>query len=144
MQRDRPSDFPTVLVAANDRGTGLAFTARLEQEHCLVLAARNANEALQFVISHSRPIHVLLIDLEMDGIEVAARLGRYRPDMQVVLFSEERDNTPHALPPEEALLKVRLLLGMDPVGNTGTAVPIRRTSKEPELHEVRQITPRIA
>lgn len=144
MQRDRPLGFPAVLVATNHREIRLVFTARLEQERCLVLAAGNANEAVQFVISHSRPIHVCLIDLEMDGVQLAARLGCYRPDMKVVIFSEERNSAPHALAPEEALLKVRWLLGAEPPHSADAAVPIRSPSKQPDREEVRQMRPKIA
>ena len=145
MQRDNKSTgFPTVLVAANDRSVRLAFAAELQQEHCLVLSAANADEALQIVVSHSRRIHVLLVDLDMDGIALAARLSRYRCQLQVVLFSEERENTRGALPLEEALPKVRSLLGIGQGGNTSISLPVHHASKPADVHEIRRMTAKIA
>jgi CheY-like chemotaxis protein len=144
MRRDNLPGFPTVLVAANDRKIRQAFAAELQREQCLVLAAGNAEEAVRFVVSHSRPIHVLLIDVNMDGIELSAQLSRYRPHMQIVLFSERPENTRGALQPEEAIMRAGVLLGIGQSSSAVAAVPIRRTSKSPDLRESHPLTPKIA
>jgi len=144
MQRDSRESFPTVLVATSDRKMCLEFVAHLQQESCLVLTAANPDEARQIIVSHSRPIHVLLIDLAMDGFALAARLNRYRPHMRAVFFSEQPGDASDTLSPENALAAVRSLLGIGRSADAASPIPIRTTSQKPECKQIRDITPRIA
>jgi hypothetical protein len=63
---------------------------------CLVLAgyrvleARDGEEALRIAEGHAEPIHLVLTDVMMprlNGVELAGRLTRQRPDMKVLYMS---------------------------------------------------------
>lgn len=55
-----------------------------------VLDARDGEEALRIAEGHPEPIHLLLTDVMMprlNGVELAGRLTRQRPDMKVLYMS---------------------------------------------------------
>jgi len=55
-----------------------------------VLEARDGEEALRVAEGHAEPIHLLLTDVMMprlNGVELAGRLTRQRPDMKVLYMS---------------------------------------------------------
>jgi len=55
-----------------------------------VLEARDGEEALRIAEGHAEPIHLLLTDVMMprlNGVELAGRLTRQRPDMKVLYMS---------------------------------------------------------
>lgn len=55
-----------------------------------VLEARDGEEALRIAEGHPEPIHLLLTDVMMprlNGVELAGRLTRQRPDMKVLYMS---------------------------------------------------------
>lgn len=55
-----------------------------------VLEARDGEEALRIANGHTEPIHLLLTDVVMpglNGIELAGRLTRQRPDTKVLYMS---------------------------------------------------------
>lgn len=56
----------------------------------LILEARDGEEALRIAEAHTEPIHLLLTDVMMprlNGIELAGRLTRQRPDTKVLYMS---------------------------------------------------------
>lgn len=55
-----------------------------------VLEARDGEEALRIAEGHPEPIHLLLTDVMMprlNGVELAGRLTRQRPEMKVLYMS---------------------------------------------------------
>src|SRR5260370_41422870 len=55
-----------------------------------VLEARDGEEALRIAEGHTEPIHLLLTDVMMprlNGVELAGRLTRQRPDTKVLYMS---------------------------------------------------------
>src|SRR5260370_18078579 len=55
-----------------------------------VLEARDGEEALRIAEGHTEPIHLLLTDVMMprlNGVELAGRLTRHRPDTKVLYMS---------------------------------------------------------
>jgi len=55
-----------------------------------VLEARDGEEALRIAEGHTEPIHLLLTDVVMprlNGVELAGRLNRQRPDTKVLYMS---------------------------------------------------------
>jgi CheY-like chemotaxis protein len=55
-----------------------------------VLVASDGDEALAMISKHDGPIHLLLRDMVMPGLqghELAAAVGRLRPDTRVLLMS---------------------------------------------------------
>jgi len=91
-----PSNFPTVLVAAKSVELGQRLLEGIEEEKVLVLKARNQRELLGIVQLHSRPIHVVLLDIDI-GERMAAHLKRYRAKMHLVLVSGEPPGHPNSV-----------------------------------------------
>jgi two-component system, cell cycle sensor histidine kinase and response regulator CckA len=55
-----------------------------------ILEARDGEEALRVAEGHTEPIHLLLTDVIMpglNGVELAGRLARHRPDTKVLYMS---------------------------------------------------------
>jgi hypothetical protein len=77
-----------------------------------VLEADTKDTAIALAITHSRPIHVLLVGARMDAQQLVQKLRRYRPNLHVVYVTADwtyvRDDV---LLPDAALSKVRELLG---------------------------------
>jgi len=73
--------LPAVLVAGRDELRS-RLVSNLESDGYIVLEAGNEAEALHVVISQTRPIHILLADVDMNGHNLAVVLSRYRPEMQ--------------------------------------------------------------
>ena len=62
----------------------------LESRGYTVLAARNGAEALELAARHPGPIHLLLSDVVMPGMngrQLAAEIGKLRPEARVLLIS---------------------------------------------------------
>ncbi len=77
----------------------------LAREGCAVLTANDGAEALEICTQFTDPIHLLLTDVNMprlDGLELASRVRRERPDMKVVVMPgyttgvTRRENVPDA------------------------------------------------
>jgi hypothetical protein len=60
------------------------FASRLDPGNNLVIEARDADEVLNIVITHSRPIHALLIDDVIGDHQLCGILARYRSKMAIV------------------------------------------------------------
>ncbi len=105
-QLDEHEALPTVLVAAEEELRS-AIVPALEAAGYLVFTARNEAEALHFVVTHSRSIHILLADIDMNGNKLARALMCYRFEMRAFLITNQSHNDPNALTPAAAVAKVR-------------------------------------
>jgi CheY-like chemotaxis protein len=101
--------FPTILVAAEE-GLRQALIHSLEVDGYLVFDARNEAEALAIIVNQSRPIHILLADVNMNGHELARTLEPYRKEMQVLFVTVDPPGLSDALDLESALARVRRVL----------------------------------
>jgi len=85
----------TVLVADDSDGIRRLVRQVLERGGHAVLEARTAEEALTVAGAHPGPIHVLLTDVVMPGMncrEMAARLSATRPELRVLYMSGYADD----------------------------------------------------
>ncbi|HTP36002.1 MAG TPA: hypothetical protein VMJ75_27695 [Candidatus Acidoferrales bacterium] len=124
-QVDGPAPHPTILVAAVDNDMRCELTREFQRCGYLVLDAGSAENALQIVIGHSRPIHVMLLQLDGRDEALAARLSQYRPAMEIVLVprSSERARSAQRCP-SDVLAKAHQVLGqiaisLQPAGTAG-------------------------
>jgi DNA-binding NtrC family response regulator len=85
------SDYPTILVVHCDGDFRDSLVRTLKQKGYLILEAQDATKASQMVIRHSRHIHLLVADDSDDSRAVATTLKPYRPDMQVLHISSNRE-----------------------------------------------------
>jgi CheY-like chemotaxis protein len=106
---EKRDGFPTILVAA-ENGLRQRLVRTLAADGYLVLDARNEVEALHIVISHSRPIHILFADVNMNGYDLARTLKSYRPEMRALFVTVHSQGLSDSLDPETTLAKVRQLL----------------------------------
>jgi PAS domain S-box-containing protein len=91
----RPQEHETILLV-EDEGN-LRYLARqyLEQQGYVVLEAAEGDSALQLSSSHKGPIHLLLTDVVMPGMngrELATQVTRARPEMKVLYMSGYTEN----------------------------------------------------
>jgi len=80
----------TILVAEDSEPLRELTCALLETNGYTVLAARNAAQAIEIAERGDRPIHILLTDVIMPGMngrELARRLAAGRPEMKVLFMS---------------------------------------------------------
>ncbi|MBS2027638.1 MAG: response regulator [Deltaproteobacteria bacterium] len=80
----------TILLVEDDEQVRLVARGILRKSGYNVLEARNAGEALLICERHPQRIHLLLTDVVMpqvNGVELAKRLGAVRPDMKVICMS---------------------------------------------------------
>jgi CheY-like chemotaxis protein len=80
----------TILVVDDEPDVCELARDCLVAEGYRVLEARDGEEALRIAEGHTEPIHLLLTDVVMprlNGIELAARLIRQRPDTKVLYMS---------------------------------------------------------
>jgi DNA-binding NtrC family response regulator len=104
---------PTVLLAAEDEGLRSNLGFNLRQLGCLVLEAEAATRAIEAVISHSRPIQVLVVEKTLDGVGLLETVKRYRPQMRILLVTRDSNGSdPDVLAVDAALAKTRDLLNL--------------------------------
>jgi CheY-like chemotaxis protein len=102
-----------VLVAAENQGLRSDLVFRLRRLGCLVLEADTAIRAIEFVISHSRPIQALLADKNLDDVGLMERMKRYRPQMHILLVTgNSNESGPDVLAMDAAVAKTRELLDL--------------------------------
>jgi len=80
----------TVLLAEDQETVRLLIQRALEGRGYAVLAAGNGPEALDLAARHGKPIHLLITDLVMPGMngrELARRLAMERPRLRVLYVS---------------------------------------------------------
>jgi len=86
----------TVLLVEDERQVRTIADNILRRHGYNVLVAQNAGDALLICEREASPIHLLLTDVVMphlSGPELAARLGRLRPDMKVLFMSGYTDDS---------------------------------------------------
>lgn len=117
-QRRRREAYPTVLVASNDIALRHSLTHSLQQERCLVLEAENTEGLLHFTISHSRPIHVLLVDIQIEDPPLISMVQRYRPSTRILIVAgNPNENRLGVLGLDAALAEIRSIIrGLNEVG----------------------------
>ncbi|MEO9186898.1 MAG: response regulator, partial [Kofleriaceae bacterium] len=84
----------TILLVEDDEPVRAVTHNLLTRAGYHVLPARNAEDAAQLCESHTAPIHLLLTDIVMPGIngwELAAKLRVRRPEMKVLYMSGYAD-----------------------------------------------------
>lgn len=80
----------TILVVDDEADVCELARDCLVAEGYSVLDARDGEEALRIAEGHTEPIHLLLTDVMMprlNGVELAGRLTRQRPDTKVLYMS---------------------------------------------------------
>ena len=82
--------FPTVLVAEDDEQFRHALAENLRREGYHVLEAHDEADAYQVITVHSRLIHLLLIDMSIDGAS-ATRPKQYQSKLQVLFITKIDD-----------------------------------------------------
>jgi hypothetical protein len=103
--------FPTVLIAAENPGMRQSLADHLRQDQCNVLQADCAARLWYAIVNHSRPIHVLLLEIGMEGPDFAEKAKQYRPGMRIVLVEKHSDQGQQgALPVGAAAAQARKLL----------------------------------
>jgi CheY-like chemotaxis protein len=89
-----PPGMETVLLVEDEEGVRRVAREFLEIRGYTVLEATNGEEALQIAHSHPGPVHLLLTDVVMPGIngrELWRRLS-WRPEMKVLYMSGYPEN----------------------------------------------------
>ena len=106
-----PEAYPTVLVAAEDSNLRQFLKQSLESDGVHVLEAEGPKGALKHVVSHSRPIHILLADIDTAEAGSMPLLKTYRPSMHVIIVEHEATyGLSGVLSAADALKKARELL----------------------------------
>jgi DNA-binding response OmpR family regulator len=104
---DTRSGFPTILLAEDDNELRNALAHSLRQYGYLVLEAHDGPGALAIARIHSRPIHLLLIDVDMDD-HTSVFLKLYRPETSVMHITRHPNEAlQDALGQETVLAKVQ-------------------------------------
>jgi hypothetical protein len=97
-------DYPTILVAV-DEGLDFHLVRSLQLKGFHVLEADDWEHLFSVVRVHSRPIHLLLVDVSMDAR--VPILKEHRSELQIVFVNKPVDA-------DAVLAKVRQLLGSPP------------------------------
>jgi len=95
---------PTIVVASSDWTLRETIKNGLQEDGFHVLEADSALGARHCVVAHSRPIHYLLVDIDMVDAASTRVLKRYRPLMQVVFM------TGHSAPTRSGSVDVNVAL----------------------------------
>ena len=85
----------TVLVAEDDQRLSVLIGSTLRQAGYTVLAASHGEEALNIARSHASPIHLLLTDVVMPGMNgrvLSEQLKIFRPDTSILFMSGYSDD----------------------------------------------------
>ena len=100
---------PTVLVASDSGEMRRLLVDGLRQDNCHVLEADSMASTLDVVRGHSRPIHVLLLDVNLGALDPAVgTLRSYRSGMEIMSIG--CDKQPGVLLPLDALASTCELL----------------------------------
>jgi hypothetical protein len=89
-------EAPAILLVEDEDSVRRLMHKFLDREGYLLLEASGPAEAEELAAVHAGPIHVLVTDVVMPGMngpELAQRLTRSRPDLRVLLISGYRHDT---------------------------------------------------
>jgi DNA-binding response OmpR family regulator len=112
LQRD--DDYPTVLVVNDESDSLRSLIDGLRQDGYLVLEAADDVTPWEIVRTHSRPIHLMLLNWQMNKGVLASALKQYRPEMSVWFVTQhQHEDVLDVLTPEVAVDRVRLFFGGD-------------------------------
>jgi DNA-binding response OmpR family regulator len=91
-----PSRFegrqPTVLLIEGDEDTRFALLGTLVRAGYLVLTAATGHDAVGIVRGEAAPIDLVLLGVrlpDVSGLDLCARLRELRPDLPVIVCSDE-------------------------------------------------------
>jgi signal transduction histidine kinase/FixJ family two-component response regulator len=110
-QPDSVPGAPTILVVEDDAAVRELAGKFLSSAGYRVLVAKDGVEALQIAEECSEPLGLLLTDVvmpKMRGTELAARLEKLRPEMEVIFMSgylENEEGTQESIEPSAFLEK---------------------------------------
>jgi PAS domain S-box-containing protein len=93
--KDLPRGVETVLIVEDDKEVRKIAARILENQGYKVLEASHGSEALSLCKEHRKPIHLMLADVVMpglDGRELAERVKSLHPGMKVLYMSGYTDN----------------------------------------------------
>jgi CheY-like chemotaxis protein len=93
--RTSPQGYETILVVEDENTVRLVAVANLRKAGYHVLEARNAEEALQVLTAHGRPIDLVLTDVLMPGIhgpELVKRIKERQPEIKTLYMSGHADD----------------------------------------------------
>jgi CheY-like chemotaxis protein len=93
--KDLPRGVETVLIVEDDKEVRKIAVRILENQGYKVLEASQGSEALSLCKEHRKPIHLMLVDVVMpglDGRELAERVKSLHPGMKVLYMSGYTDN----------------------------------------------------
>jgi DNA-binding response OmpR family regulator len=96
--------YPTILVARDDGGLDGTLINYLQRNGFHVLDA-DSSDVFDVVKIHSRPIHLLLVDVSMEA--QLPILKKHRSELQVMLVKKP-------VGADDVLARVRQLLGSPP------------------------------
>jgi DNA-binding response OmpR family regulator len=105
MKHIQAHGYPTVLVAHDDQALRSTLAHCLRREGYHVLEAHHWTNVFDFLRVHSRPIHLLLVDVNQ--AEMVPMLKPYQSRMRVLFVNKPVDA-------DDVLPKVRQLLGSPP------------------------------
>jgi signal transduction histidine kinase/ActR/RegA family two-component response regulator len=91
-----PRGTETILLVEDEDAVRKLGSVCLEKLGYTVLEAGNGAEAIKLARRHAGPIHLLMTDMVMPGMngsELAQRLKEFRPDLRVVCMSGYTDTT---------------------------------------------------
>ncbi len=92
----RNREVLTVLVVEDDSAIS-GFIALVLELNCLrAVVAGNGQEAAQFISEHKKPIHLLIVDVVLpglDGIQVAKKFGEHFPNGKTIFITGWPDTT---------------------------------------------------
>jgi len=95
-RRELPRGVETVLIVEDDKEVRKLAIRILENQGYKVLEASQGSEALPLCKEYQKPIHLMLADVVMpglDGRELAERAKSFHPGMKVLYMSGYTENT---------------------------------------------------
>ena len=118
----------TVLVAVDDAETRRTLVDGLRQDDRNILEAPDLPSMVEAVLTQSKPIHLLLIDVGTDKRTWATRLMNHRQKMIVFLVAEHQDGQlPDVLTPTLALSAVRAFFKSRGEATKGSVFPDKKS-----------------
>jgi hypothetical protein len=105
-QSEKPESHPTVLVVADEANVREPLAHSLRQANYLVLEADSLGRMFDVIRFHSRPIHVVLLALDVDDPALEKTLKCYRSGLQVLLLRRVSSEDQSVLAAVRELLKL--------------------------------------